>query len=119
MRFLIDADLPDSLVDVLKSHGHDVIHVRSIGLGRAADRTIAARAQTEQRCILTGDYDFSDLREYPPADYYGIVVIGLPVDATINMIRILISDFLNYADLVANLRGKLVIVEPGRIRVRE
>jgi len=49
----------------------------------------------------------------------GIVVIGLPVDATINMIRILVSDFLGYAELIAHLHGKLIIVEPGRIRVRE
>jgi hypothetical protein len=32
---------------------------------------------------------------------------------------LLVNDFLNYADLVEDIRGKLVIVEPGRIRVRE
>jgi predicted nuclease of predicted toxin-antitoxin system len=119
VRFLIDADLPQSLVELLENRGHEAIHVRHIGLRHAADPQIADRARMENRCILTADRDFSDVREYPPAQYDGIVVLGLPVDATIILIRLLVNDFLNYADLVEDIRGKLVIVEPGRIRVRE
>jgi predicted nuclease of predicted toxin-antitoxin system len=34
MRFLIDADLPRSVAEVIRRHGHEAIDVRDIGLRR-------------------------------------------------------------------------------------
>jgi predicted nuclease of predicted toxin-antitoxin system len=65
MRFLIDADLPYSLESLLVAYRHDALHVRDVGLGGAPDADIAKLARSERLAILTGDFDFADIRNYP------------------------------------------------------
>lgn len=81
VRFLIDADLPRSTKALLEKFGHEAIDVRDIGLRSVKDQVIARYAQDHQACLLTGDFGFADIRNYPPETYYGIVVLGLPRDA--------------------------------------
>jgi predicted nuclease of predicted toxin-antitoxin system len=82
MRFLIDASLPHSAAPMLRQLGHDATDVRDIGMGSAADDLIASHARSNQLTLVTRDFDFADIRNYPPADYSGIVVLQLPEDAT-------------------------------------
>lgn len=118
MKFFVDEDLPRSTTALLKSHGFDAIDVRDIGLRGAKDRKIISYAQKNMLCFITGDFDFSDIRNYPPSNYFGIVVLGIPKDATASFILSLIDGFLKQKILVARLSGKLAIIEPGRIRFR-
>ena len=78
MTFLVDADLPRSTADVVRRHGYDAVDVRDIGLRHADDSEIASHAQREQQCLVTGDFDFADIRNYPPQHYAGIVVLVIP-----------------------------------------
>lgn len=119
MRFLIDADLPRSASDVVRHHGHDAIDVRDVGPSIAQDSQIARYAQTEGLCLITGDHGFADVRSYPPSQYAGIVVLNLPRNATASYINRLLDSFLQQETLVAQLPGKLAIVEAGRVRLRE
>jgi predicted nuclease of predicted toxin-antitoxin system len=105
MHFLIDADLPRSVGDLIRSYGHNATDTRDIGMRRALDATIAQHAQQEGLCLLTGDFDFSDIRTYPPA-------------VTSLYITQLLESFLQQSDLVERLPGKLAIVEAGRVRLR-
>jgi predicted nuclease of predicted toxin-antitoxin system len=82
MTFLVDADLPRSAADVVRRHGYDVVDVRDIGLRHAEDNVIASHAQREQQCLVTGDFDFADIRNYPPQHYAGIVVLIIPPTVT-------------------------------------
>src|SRR5437870_2814909 len=93
MRFLIDADLPRSSNDIVRSYGHQVVDVRDIGLRSAKDPQIAQYAQTEKLCLITGDYDFADIRNYPPDQYYGIVVLSIPANTTAKYINQLLDIF--------------------------
>jgi predicted nuclease of predicted toxin-antitoxin system len=118
VRFLIDADLPRSTKTLLETFGHEAIDVRDIGLRSATDRVIARYAQEHQACLLTGDFGFADIRNYPPEAYYGIVVLGLPRDATASFILHLIEEILRQREVLDRLPNKLAIVEAGRIRLR-
>jgi len=118
MRFLIDEDLPRSTGDVLRRYGHEAIDVRDIGLRGAKDAQIAAYGQNEGLCLVTGDSDFADIRNYPPGEYGGLVVLKLPRTATGSFILNLLESFLRQEDIVAQMSGKLAIVEPGRVRIR-
>jgi predicted nuclease of predicted toxin-antitoxin system len=118
VRFLIDADLPRSTRALLEKCGHEAIDVRDIGLRSAKDPVIAGYAQDHQACLLTGDFGFADIRNYPPGKYHGIVVFELPRDATVVSILRLIEDFLTQPPVLTQLPGRLAIVEPGRIRLR-
>jgi len=119
MRFLIDADLPRSACDVVRRHGHEAVDVRDVGPSIAKDPQIARYAQTEGFCLITGDYGFADIRQYPPNQYAGIVVLNLPRNATAAYINRLVDGFLQQETLLAQLPGKLAIVEAGRVRLRE
>jgi len=78
MRFLIDANMPRSIIALVTKFGHEVEFARDIGLGAAPDQEIAARAQASGAALLTRDLDFADVRRYPPALYSGIIVLRLP-----------------------------------------
>jgi len=82
MRFLVDANLPRSATELLHRLGHVAVDVRDIGLRAAADSVIAAHAQSNRLTLVTRDFDFADIRNYPPVDYAGIIVLKLPDDAT-------------------------------------
>ena len=118
MRFTIDADLPRATGDVLRSYGHEATDVRDIGLGSAKDWEIAAYVQTQRECLLTGDFDFADIRNYNPSHYAGIVVLVIPRNATATYILQLLETFLERTDILTRLVGRLAIVEPGRVRLR-
>ena len=118
MRFLIDADLPRATGEHLRKAGHDAFDVRDIGLGDSKDQDIAAYAQAHQLCLLTGDFDFADIRNYPPHSYAGIVVLTIPRNARVAFILRLVDIFLQKTEVLARLPGRLAIVEPGRVRMR-
>ena len=92
--------------------------VRDIGLGTSPDLDIAERARLNQLAIISVDQDFGNVLLFPPADYSGIVVIEPPDGATVAFLLLLVEQFLNDAKVMANLPGRLIIVEPGRIRAR-
>lgn len=123
MRFLIDADLPRSTRLVVENAGHEALDVRDVGLGDvglgdAEDPAIAARAKADQLCLLTGDFGFADVRNYPPDQYAGLVVRELPKDATAEVILDLVQRLLDQVDVVSKLPARLVIVSFGRVRLR-
>jgi hypothetical protein len=118
VRFLIDADLPRSTAALLRRYGHEPMDVRDVGLGGAEDPVIAARAQAETACLLTGDFGFADIRNYPPGDYAGIAVLELPKHATADFILKLIENFVGQPEVLRKLPGRLAIVASGRVRLR-
>jgi len=61
MRFLVDENLSPRLADHLRSVGHNVVHVRELGLTSAADAVILEAASTQNRVIVSADTDFGTL----------------------------------------------------------
>jgi predicted nuclease of predicted toxin-antitoxin system len=114
--FLIDENMSVTLVDALRAAGHAAEHVYDAGLQGQLDTAIFAYAQRQQQTIITNDLDFSNIREYPPP-HAGIVVARLPNEMPL-------ADRINeMMGALATLAGQklnntLVIVEPGRVRVR-
>lgn len=61
MRFLADAGILPKTVEFLKQLGHEVTHVRTLGLQRAPDADIVERARTDGSIVLSFDLDFGDI----------------------------------------------------------
>jgi predicted nuclease of predicted toxin-antitoxin system len=118
VHFLVDASMPRGTAPLIRSHGHDATDVRDIGLGGALDPDIAAHAQAHGFCLITRDFDFADVRNYPPDQYAGIGVVDLPNTATVTTILNLVRAFLGRQDVLNNLPGRLAILQPGRVRLR-
>ena len=104
---------------MIRRHGHQALDVRDVGPSLALDADIAACARAERYCLVTGDLGFADIRVCPPARYAGIIVLSLPRNASSAYINSLMSGVLAQPDLLAQLPGKLAIVEAGRVRLRE
>jgi predicted nuclease of predicted toxin-antitoxin system len=118
MRFLIDANLPRSIVVLVSGLGHDVEFARDIGLGAAPDREVANHAKASAAALITRDMDFADVRRYPPDEYAGLVVLRIPDSFTAAEIAHVVERFLREPGFVAQLSGRLAIVEVDRVRFR-
>ena len=58
MRFLLDQNLPASLIPLLADFGHEGLHAKSIGMAEATDREIWARAVELAAVVVSKDSDF-------------------------------------------------------------
>jgi hypothetical protein len=118
MHFLIDANMPRSAAALIGGYGHTWTDVRDIGMRRATDAAIAQYAQDRGLCIVTQDRDFGDVRRFPPADYRGIVVIGVPGTAAPTEILDVLKVLFDQPNTIAQLPGRLAVVERNKIRLR-
>jgi len=117
MKFLIDEDMPRSTATMLKARGYEVLDARDCGLRGASDQEVFKFAQREGAIILSGDAGFGNLMHYPAGTHCGIVVAHFPNEVSTSELNGQIAkalDSLTEADLSRNL----VILEPGKIRIR-
>jgi predicted nuclease of predicted toxin-antitoxin system len=66
MKFLLDANMPRSALQVIHLAGFQSLDVRDKGLGSAIDDRIDQFALQEDWILVTRDLDFPDIRSYPP-----------------------------------------------------
>jgi predicted nuclease of predicted toxin-antitoxin system len=115
--FVIDEALPRSLAEAIRASGHEAVHIRDIGMQGASDVAVFDYAQREGAVLVTPDLEFGDIRDFPPGRHCGVVLLRMPRVVTAprlagEVVRLLRG--LTEADL----RGNLVIVEPGHVRIR-
>jgi predicted nuclease of predicted toxin-antitoxin system len=61
MKFLVDAQLPYRIVSFLKDKGFDALHTSDLpDKERTSDSQIRSIAVSENRIVITKDYDFVD-----------------------------------------------------------
>jgi predicted nuclease of predicted toxin-antitoxin system len=120
LSFLSDQCVPAEITSFLLGHGHQVIRLREALPIRSPDPDVIAKAQELRAILLSLNGDFADIVAYPPSNYAGIVAIQLHNHPEV--IPSLMEQFVAF--LSANpdqnyYHGKLFIVEPHRIRIRE
>jgi hypothetical protein len=69
--------------------------------------------------LISGDFGFSDIRNYPPAEYNGLVILTAQGNATAAGLLDLLESLLKQDGILADIRGRLLIVERNRIRIRK
>ena len=117
MRFLGDMGVSIRVVEWLREHGYDAVHVRELGMGQSLDANILARARSENRIVLTFDLDFGDLLAAWDAQPSPVILFRLRNTRTAFVIQRLSTVISECADALT--RGAIVIVEETRHRVRE
>ncbi len=75
VKFLLDADMPRSSAQVIRSLGFDVEDVRDIGMRAAKDREIIEYALKNKRIFVTKDTDFGEILRYP--EHPGAIIFRL------------------------------------------
>ena len=117
MRFLADAGLSPPTVDFLIELGHEAIHVRTLGLQRAPDLDIVARASADSSVVLTFDLDFGDVLALGVLDKPSVIIFRLSDERPQSVNRRL-SEVVS--DRSRELEsGALILVEDTRYRVRK
>ena len=94
MKFKLDENFGTRTRQIFRTQGHDVMTVRDENLQGCADQRLYEVCQTEQRCLVTLDLDFSDVLRFPPRDVNGIVVIRVPHNPTLPLLEQLVRQFL-------------------------
>ena len=117
MKLKLDENFPGDVAGALRDGGFDVQTAAQEGMSGASDRAVLSEAQQEERVFVTLDLDFSDIRAYPPRDYYGIVVLRPHSQAEGAVARVMseVIDVLS-RERVAQ---RLWIAEPNRIRIHD
>jgi predicted nuclease of predicted toxin-antitoxin system len=115
-RFLIDEDLPHLLANLLVKRGHPSVHVRDLNLRGSPDDRIFEAAQQRQAVLVTGDADFGNLLKFPLGTHFGVVVVQFPSVMRTRELAGHIARTLSALDIT--FKGSLIILEPGRLRVR-
>lgn len=114
MKILADACVAASLVQALRTDGHDVVFAGE-GPPLVPDEAILEQAQLEGRLLLTEDHDFGALVIRDGRPVAGIVLVelhGLSAKTkSARMIQIFRSE-------APDLLGAFTVVEPGRVRRR-
>jgi len=116
LYFKVDENLPDELVGILASAGHDALSVHDQNMEGEPDQLISEVCRAEQRAIVTLDIGFSNINVYPPEQFSGIIVLRLKSQDKINLINTFhkILPMLESEQLV----GKIWIVDQAKVRIR-
>ncbi len=116
MKFKLDENISPQAAKVFTNHGFDVHSVRDEELTGCNDDHLISVCTVEQRILVTLDLDFSDIRKYPPSSYMGIIVLRTEKQSRNHIISILerVIPILKKE----NIKGKLMIIEENKIRLR-
>lgn len=117
MRFLADAGISPKTVEFFTQLGHDVTHVRTLGLQRAPDANIVERARTDGSIVLSFDLEFGDILALGVMDKPSVILFRL-ADERADSVNKRLSTVLSErrAELES---GALILVEDTRYRVRK
>jgi predicted nuclease of predicted toxin-antitoxin system len=89
MRSEVDENLPIEVTELLRQHRYDAHSVPEEQLTWHPDLHVASVCRDERRTLVTLDLDFSDIRNYPPEDYHGIIILRRAVQNITSLIRLM------------------------------
>ena len=113
MRLLVDESCDFSLVRALRAAGHDTVAVAEL-TPRADDETVLNLAVQGERLLLTEDKDFGQLVYAGGLKSCGVMLLRFPARTREHVVQTVLNLI---ADRGNELRGRFVVVQPGRIRI--
>lgn len=120
LRFFIDQCVPQSVGKSLRDAGHTVELLRSHLPINAKDPDVLECAQRLEAILITLNGDFSDIINYPPALFGGIIALQVrnhPEVLPAIVMRLL--TYLREHSEAEHWARKLFLVEAHRIRIKE
>lgn len=118
MKFLLDNALSPAIAIPLRNAGHDVTHVRDLGLQDADDFTIFQKAFEEQRTIISADTDFGFLLSKWDKNRPSVILFRKGTERhPLKQAELLLLNMEGNV-LRAIEEGSILIFEPSRIRIK-
>ena len=120
LRFLADHCVSNSTVQTLREANHEVLCLRDVLPVESSDTIVITKAQEIDAILLSLNGDFSHIVNYPPKNYKGIVAMQMHNHSEILPKLIArLTAYLKVYTTMDHYRGKLLVVEVDRIRIRE
>lgn len=114
MRFLADENFSSDVVAALRQAGHDVAWIRVDAPG-SVDEDVLARAQNEERILLTFDKDFGELAfRYKLPATSGVILFRISAPSSGYIARVVVSVVASRQDW----QGYFAVVTDHRIRMK-
>ncbi|RLD17116.1 MAG: hypothetical protein DRI36_04640 [Caldiserica bacterium] len=117
MHFLADECVPYKTITLLKKNGFKIFTVKDLKIAGKSDSIIFNKAKSSKLTLITIDSDFGNIILYPPKIHYGIILLKLNKPNEYKIHSLLIKFLKNTTS--KDLKGKLIIIEPTKIRIRK
>lgn len=118
MRFLLDENLSPKLSGHLVAAGHDVVHVRDIGLTSATDAVVIEAARADKRVLVSADTDFGTLLARTSATRPSFLLLRRVAGRrAIEQAGLIIDNLAAVADDLD--RGAIVVLGETSVRIRQ
>jgi predicted nuclease of predicted toxin-antitoxin system len=119
LRFFADQCVSGSIIQALRDEGHETLRLKDSIAVDSPDPIVIAKAHELDAILLSLNGDFADLVSYPPDEYKGIIALQVRnhPEAIPQLISRLIAFLSSHPDRQFFV-GKLLLVEPHRIRIR-
>ena len=114
---LLDQCVPAKFQRIIKTWGYDVDLLKQHIAPNSPDPDVIELAKNLDAVLLTIDLDFSNIIDYPPQDFQGIIVLRYDIraeTAVLNTLKQALADL--YRD---DLRQVLIIVDESKYRIRK
>ncbi len=110
MKLLIDTNLGRAFTELLLKAGHDAIFAKDL-LPLSSDEEILAKAEQEERIVITNDKDFGELTFRLRMLSSGIILLRAETTDPNERLE-LVKGVLDKAE------GRFIVVKEGRVRAR-
>ena len=114
MRFLADENVSRLVIARLRANGLDVVSIGETRPG-VPDRDVLETANVEDCILITEDRDFGELVVRQNLAVRGMILLELDQLSNAMEVETVSGVVSTHAD---KLPGNLVVIEPGRIRIR-
>ena len=117
MKLLLDNNLSVRLASALNGAGFDAVHQRNHGIAAAGDAEVLARAESDERILVSADSDFGTLLAATRAACPSVVFLRRANGRRYDEIASLLTA--NLPEVAGDLRaGAMVVIGQEEMRVR-
>ncbi len=115
MNLLADEGVDKPIVDLLRNNGFNVVYILETNPG-IDDEFILAKANAEERLLLTQDKDFGELVFRLKKTHYGVILIRLEGYTPLLKAEMALNMLLKYKD---ELIQSFTVIQSNAIRIRK
>jgi len=120
LRFFADHCVSNYVIQSLQGAGYKVFRLKDYIPMDSTDAVVISKAQELDSILLSLNGDFADIVAYPPPNYKGVIALQVKNHPEIiSQIITMLKSYLSANPYMAHYRGKLIVVEAHRIRIRE
>ena len=120
LRFLADQCISNTIIRALRDAAHEVVRLKDVLPVESPDAIVIAKAQEIDAIVLSLNGDFADIVTYPPQHFKGIVALQMRNHPEVlDHLMARLTGYIAVPPATEHYRGKLLVVDVNRIRIRE